>query len=303
MNVMSIWCEKYRPKQIEDCLLEDDLKKVFLELKEPSHMLFYGTTGVGKTSVAKILLDKFAPDDSITINFSEENGIDTIRNKIKDFISHMSFGGGLKLILCEEFDGSTSAAQEALRNMMEEYSGSTRFLFTCNAIEKISSAIISRCQSFEFKPAPLKVIWELVLKVLRTEEIKFTVEDKNSLATLVKNFYPDVRRILNELQKACLSGEFKSQKFNNDFLDSIYDDIIAKKSVFVVRERLIKNEDKFSSNYLRIYRYLFDKFLAKENKQAITLINIYINRYNDHLDKEIQFCGFLIEIEEILNGH
>lgn len=297
-SVTNMWCEKYRPKNLNDCLLSDDLKAFFSNLKEINHFFFYGTFGIGKTSTAKILIDQFAPLDNIIINFSEENGIDTIRNKIKDFISFQSFSGGLKIILCEEFDGSTNAAQDALRNMMEEYSGSTRFIFTCNDIDQISPAIISRTQSFEFKPASQAAIWGLLKKILKAENVVVKSEDVNSLAEMTKRLYPDIRKTINELQKSCSSGVFIPPKDDFDFYEQIFSALVKKENVFSIREKIIKNEDKFGNDYLKFYRFFFKKFLEKQNREAINLINKYIENHSTHLDKEINFLAFMIELEK-----
>jgi len=294
-----MWCEKYRPKTFEECLMDDEIKRTMTSLKEVNHFLFHGSYGIGKTTTAKILIDTYAPNDNLIINFSEENGIDTIRNKIKDFISYMAFNAKHKIILCDEFDGSTNAAQDALRNMMEEYSSSARFIFTCNDIEKISPAIISRTQSFEFKAPSLNMIWGLVKKILKAEKIVVETKDIDSLTDLIKHHYPDIRKTLNELQKACsINNKFHPPKNDANFYEEIYNELSKGGDLFKIREKIIKNEDKFGCDYLKFYRYFFNKFVEKQDKAAIELINQYIEKHSYHLDKEINFFAFLIESEK-----
>lgn len=297
-KISNMWCEKYRPKSLDDCLMNEDIKRVLKDLKEVNHFLFYGSYGIGKTSTAKILIDQFAPNDSLTINFSEENGIDTIRNKIKDFISYCSFSAKHKIILCDEFDGSTNAAQDALRNMMEEYSDSARFIFTCNDVDKISPAIISRTQSFEFKAPSLNMIWGLVKRILKEEKVIVEEANLKPLAELVKDHYPDIRKTLNELQKACNSGTFHPPKNDVNFYVEIFEELSKGVDLFKIREKIIKNEDKFGNDYVKFYRFFFSKFVEKQNKSAIELLNQYMEKHSTHLDKEINFLAFLIESEK-----
>lgn len=212
MNTDFLWVEKYRPAKVSDCVLPQSLKNTFSTLVstgELPNMLFTGTAGVGKTTVAKALC-KELDLDYIIVNGSEEGNIDTLRNKIKHFASTVSLQGGYKVVILDEADYlNPQSTQPALRGFIEEFSNNCRFILTCNFKNRIIEPLHSRCSVYEFaipnseKPAIASGIFKRVTEILRLEGVTF---DQKIVATLVEKYFPDFRRVINELQRYSLSG-------------------------------------------------------------------------------------------------
>jgi DNA polymerase III delta prime subunit len=212
MNTDFLWVEKYRPTKVSDCVLPQSLKNTFSTLVstgELPNMLFTGTAGVGKTTVAKALC-KELDLDYIIVNGSEEGNIDTLRNKIKHFASTVSLQGGYKVVILDEADYlNPQSTQPALRGFIEEFSNNCRFILTCNFKNRIIEPLHSRCSVYEFaipnseKPAIASGIFKRVTEILRLEGVTF---DQKIVATLVEKYFPDFRRVINELQRYSLSG-------------------------------------------------------------------------------------------------
>jgi DNA polymerase III delta prime subunit len=212
MNTDFLWVEKYRPTKVSDCVLPQSLKNTFSTLVstgELPNMLFTGTAGVGKTTVAKALC-KELDLDYIIVNGSEEGNIDTLRNKIKHFASTVSLQGGYKVVILDEADYlNPQSTQPALRGFIEEFSNNCRFILTCNFKNRIIEPLHSRCSVYEFaipnseKPAIASGIFKRVTEILRLEGVAF---DQKIVATLVEKYFPDFRRVINELQRYSLSG-------------------------------------------------------------------------------------------------
>src|SRR6185503_4433789 len=209
----SLWVEKYRPFKIDDFIGSDHVKetlKLWLEKKDIPHIFLFGTPGGGKTSLAKILI-RHIPCDSLVINSSDETGIDSIRNKVQEFAITMGMQP-LKIIVLDEFDRVSPEGMCLLRNLMETYSQSTRFILTANYHEKIIPAIKSRCQSFEIKPPSKPDTMKHLIKILSSESIKF---DPKDVAFIINSYMPDLRKIINFSQQSSINGELKIAKANN----------------------------------------------------------------------------------------
>lgn len=207
-----LWVEKYRPKTIKDTILPESLKKTFSEIiasGEIPNMLFSGSAGVGKTTVAKALCNELGCD-YIMINGSEEGNIDTLRTKIKHFASTVSLQGGHKVVILDEADYlNPQSTQPALRGFIEEFSNNCRFILTCNFKNRIIEPLHSRCSVYDFsipngeKPAIGAGIFKRITHILDTEGVSY---EQPVLVQLVQRHFPDVRRILNELQRWSVSG-------------------------------------------------------------------------------------------------
>lgn len=292
-----IWSEKYRPMTFDDCIMDFKLKERLSNLKKLNHFIFYGEYGMGKTSVARILAHKFSPNDTLEINAADENGIDTVRHKIHNFMQFKSYSNDYKVVILNEASYLTKSAQEALRSPLEEYNESCRFIFTANDLMAIDSAIKSRCQTFEFIPAPLKNyaqhIWQIGLK----ENIPLTDADKPNIVKLVKTYYPDLRKTINEFEKTCLSGTFILEQADI-WLDELFSKISDKQPHKEIREWFIKNHFTRAMNFVEIYQFLYRKFI--DNDQAVLLISEYMNK--KVIDEEINFAAFLILLERLLNA-
>lgn len=204
-----VWAEKYRPRTLEDAVLPESTKKMVkdaLDNGNVPHFLFCGSAGTGKTTLARIIAGTLDAD-LLFINASLE-GIDSIRVKVIQYASTVSFNGGLKFVLFDEFDGMSAQGQQSLRGIIEEFPN-TRFLFTCNFKNKVIDAIHSRCVVVEFKPSKEEApklqskFFRRIVSILKQESVE---SDNGVVAELVKKYYPDFRRTMNELQRYSSSG-------------------------------------------------------------------------------------------------
>ena len=216
MNNEFLWVEKYRPKTIDDCVLPAQIKTTFKQIVEKGelhNMLLTGTAGLGKTTVAKALCNELDLD-YLLINGSEESGIDTLRNKIKQFASSISLQGGYKVVILDEADYlNPQSTQPALRGFIEEFSANCRFILTCNFKNRIIQPLHSRCSVIEFNIPKrdserlCSVMMARLMLILNDEGIKY---DSKVLAELIMKYMPDWRRVINELQRYSTSGVIDS---------------------------------------------------------------------------------------------
>lgn len=298
-----LWVEKWRPKTIDDCILPDSVKSTFNDFVtkgEISHLLLSGSAGVGKTTIAKALADQIGAD-LLYINASNENSVETIRNKVTQFASTVSFEGNLKIVLLDEADMLSLSAQGILRATTEEFSKSTRFILTCNFPQKIIPPLHSRCTHFNFKidnkdkPAIAAAFFKRVCDILDLEGIKF---DKKVVAALVQKYFPDFRKTLNELQRYSSSGEIDSGILvdsNTTFEELIRH--IKDKKFGDIRKWAARNND-IDPNTL--FRYFYDNVSNLVEGPNIPEIILLIAQYQDMsarvVDQEINNMAFLIEV-------
>ena len=207
-----LWVEKYRPKTVDDAILPKHLKKTFKEILktgEIPNLLFTGTAGVGKTTIAKALCNELGLD-YLLVNGSEEGNIDTLRNKIKHFASTVSLQGGYKVVILDEADYlNPQSTQPALRGFIEEFSNNCRFIMTCNFKNRIIEPLHSRCSVVEFNIAKKDMpdlCGQFLLRVGDILEDEHITYDKKVVAELIMKHMPDWRRVLNELQRYSVSG-------------------------------------------------------------------------------------------------
>ena len=212
MNTDFLWVEEYRPQTIDDCILPASLKTLFqsfIEKGEISNMLFSGTPGVGKTTVAKALCEQMNCD-WIMINGSEEGGIDVLRNKIKNFASTVSLSGGKKVVILDEADYlNPQSTQPALRGFVEEFHKNCRFILTCNFKNRIIEPLHSRFSNIEFRISPKEKgklatkLFERATYILSEQKIEY---EEAVVAELIKKHFPDFRKLINELQRYSVCG-------------------------------------------------------------------------------------------------
>jgi len=207
-----LWTEKYRPRTVEECILPERLKAVFQQYvnqKEMPNLLLAGGAGVGKTTIAKAMCNEIGCDYMV-INGSDENGVDTIRVKIKNYASSVSLSGGRKVVILDEADYLTPNAQAILRNAIEEFAANCSFIFTCNYKNKIIDPLHSRCAVIEFglkngeKAQMASAFFKRITHILDTEKVEF---DEKVIAEVVKKHFPDFRRVINELQRYSKLGK------------------------------------------------------------------------------------------------
>ena len=300
----SLWIEKYRPKTFGDIILSDENTSIVEKYKadnEIPNLLFAGCQGVGKTTLAKVLVNDVLDCQYLYINASDENGIDTIRSKVTQFAQTRSLDGKVKVIILDECDGLSQEAQRALRNTMEEYAEITRFILTANYGHRIIPALQSRCQSLDLTP-PLEACQDRVKHILSEEKVSVTDEQWVVLKKFIKNTYPDFRKIINEVQKYCRDNTLKIKSTDNceTFAKNIIE-LIDKGAVLKLRKHIIENEDKFNGDYPALLRSLFDaldKVKMPEEKKKMRLVIIAEALYRSAFvaDQEINCYSCLIQL-------
>jgi replication factor C small subunit len=295
----NLWVQKYRPQTLKDLVLSEENREFFSKIDEDTpHLFLYGNAGTGKTTLAKILVNDILKCQYLYINASDENGVDTIRNKVTSFSQTRSLDGKKKVIILDEFDGTTPEAQRILRNIMEEYSSTTRFILTANYINRVIEPIQSRCLLFNIIPKLDQTVLRCV-DILKKENIK--IESERDLVEFIKNNFPDIRRIINDLQKFSITGILKIKQSNEvkGYAKRILEDILNKKSIVDIRKFIINEERNFASDYQTLLKELFDLIYESNinedaKKAAMLEIGEHLYRDNFVIDHEINcFCCIL----------
>ena len=301
----NLWCEKYRPTQFSDLILSTEDRNYFQSLKDKQeipHLLFTGNPGVGKTTLSKIIVNDILDCQYLYLNASDENGIDTIRTKISGFAHTKSFDGKMKVILLDEADALTNQAQDALRNVMEEYSKNCRFILTGNHLHKISKPIQSRCQSINLAP-PIKEIGNRIVTILKSENIQIPDDEMPKLLKLIKGNYPDIRSVIGKLQQYSHSGILQIKDSNTKKISDVLCNKLKKKeNINIIRKYIIEREVEFSANYQQLLKEMFefyfnDEELSQDDKTD-KLLQISEAMYRDSLviDKEINWFACCIKL-------
>ena len=302
----TLWVEKYRPALLDNYIGNEHLKKQIdrnIEENDLPHYLFYGGAGTGKTTLAKILV-KNIDCDYLYINASDETGVDNIRTKIKGFaMTYSTAISNIKIVILDECDYMSASAQAALRNLMESYSSHCKFILTCNYKEKVIDPLQSRCQDYELIPPNRAEVGKHCVKVLEQENVEYDIE---TIATIIDACYPDIRRVINYLQKQSIDGklnsgveELRDSDYKLKLIELLGDKSLNKKDAFVaVRKLLMKNKVRdFTPLFSLMYDRL-DKLADKGSQKAdiILLLARYQNMDSLAVDKEINIMAMFVEI-------
>ena len=296
----SLWVERYRPTQLENYVGNEHLKaKVerYIKSNDVPHLLLYGRAGTGKTTLAKLIV-KNIECDYLYINASDENSVDTVRNKVRQFASTIGFKD-MKVIVLDECDYITPNAQAALRNLMETFSKHCRFILTCNFVERIIDPLQSRCQVFEIIPPSKKDVAVHLTKVMELESITYENED---LKVLIDSSYPDVRKIINATQRSVVDNKVvmdRQSTIQNDYKLKVLDILKTqdKKTAFSnLRQLLADNAIRDYSDCFRLLYDNVDEFAAGNMAAVILILARYEQSDMQVVDKEINFMAMLIEL-------
>lgn len=300
----NLWVQKYRPETLKDLVLSEENREFFSKIDEDTpHLFLYGNAGTGKTTLAKILVNDVLKCQYLYINASDENGVDTIRNKVTSFSQTRSLDGKKKVIILDEFDGTTPEAQRILRNIMEEYSSTTRFILTANYINRVIEPIQSRCLLFNIIPKLDQTVLRC-LDILKKENIK--IESEKDFVEFVKNKFPDIRRTINDLQKFSISGTLKIKQSNEikSYAKRILEDLLNNKNITDIRKFVISEERNFASDYQTLLKELFDlvyesKIKEDTKKAAMLEIGEHLYRDNFVIDHEINFFCCVLNLSKL----
>jgi replication factor C small subunit len=297
----SLWVERYRPSGLEGYVGNEHIIQkvnIYIENNDVPHLLLHGEAGTGKTTLAKIIVNAI-DCDYLYVNASDERGIDTLREKIRGFAASVGFRTW-KVVILDESDYLTRDAQAALRNLMETFSKSTRFILTCNYPEKVIDPIQSRCQTFEIIPPTKKDVAKRLNDILINEGIQFEMQD---LAVIVNSGYPDIRRVINAAQRQVINGRLvidKQSSIESTYSEKIVDILksgVDTKSKFTQIRQILA--DSKVRDYTKLYSTLYERVDEYAgNKVGTTIVNIAEAQYKDSLvvDKEINVMAMFVNI-------
>ena len=302
----SLFVEKYRPVNIDNYVGNESIKntvKKYISQNDIQNLLFYGPAGTGKTTLAKLIV-KNIDCDYLYINASDERGIETIRDKVAGFASTASFKS-IKVVILDEADFLTIMAQASLRNVIETFSRSTRFILTCNYVERIIDPIQSRCQTLKIVPPSKEDIIEHLVKILTKENISF---DSPDVISVVNSNYPDVRKMLNIIQMSTVDGGQndlylridKDVIVSSNYMNKVLDELKKTRPDWKSIRQIIINANV--SDFEVFYRFLYDNASEYLNGKE-GMVAIYINEYsyqaNFRIDKEINIMALISKLIEL----
>ena len=291
----SLLVEKYRPSTLENYVGNENIKKSiakYLDQNDIQNLIFYGPAGTGKTTLAKIIV-KNLDCDHLYINASDERGIETIRDKVQGFASVASFKP-LKVVILDEADFLTIQAQASLRNIIETFSRTTRFILTCNYIERVIDPLQSRCQTIKVLPPTKKEVAVHLASICDKESISY---DPNAIGKIVNKFYPDLRKMLNTIQASNIKNTLTlddSLLVSTSYLAAILKELQLHKPKFNNIRQIIA--DSNIDDFEELFRFLYenaDKYLPGKAGTAAMLINEHQYKANFRIDKEINIMSLI----------
>ena len=303
MNDVMLWVEKYRPSKISECILTDDLKTTFQTFVDEGYipnLLLSGGPGVGKTTVAKAMLEELGAT-YMMINGSEESGIDVLRNKIKNFASTVSMDGQRKFVILDEADYlNPQSTQPALRGFIEEFSKNCRFILTCNFKNKVIEPLHSRCSNYEFnftkkiQATLCAQFMDRAGSILVDEGVNY---NKDTLAQVIMRHAPDWRRVLNELQRHSISGQLETSVILNDASANynLLFTALKNKDFKKMRQWVANNADTDPQG---LYRKIYDSLMDKVSNPAHLVLLVADYQYKSAFvaDQEINLTACLVDV-------
>lgn len=315
---MSLIVDKYAPQNLDSMILMPDIKKVLEQMVlDPANkfknMTLSGVPGIGKTALAKAFVKQLNAE-CLFLNASKENNVDTIRSKVSDFCGSISLMDQIKIVILDEADclsvgkAGGAGAQEVLRGLIEEHQDDCRFILTCNYVNRIIPALISRCPIINIQFTP-ELVLERIVKILKDEGVKITKRELNEFyETVVKGQFPKIRNILHSLD-TCISADKKFSleylgacKINNSelekFAQDLYERIIKTKKMSEVRQHYHDNSELFENDYVVLANELFEKFI--ENPVLSIMVADYIYKMENVTDPEVLFYAMLLDIKQNL---
>ena len=293
--------ERYRPVKLENYVGNDHIKKTisqYLGQNDIQNLIFYGPAGTGKTTLAKLIV-KGLDCDHLYINASDERGIETIRDKVSGFASTASFKP-LKVVILDEADFLTIQAQASLRNVIETFSRNTRFILTCNYVERIIDPLQSRCQTLKIIPPTKSDVAKHIVWIMDEENISFERED---LKTIVNQYYPDLRKCLNTIQLSTQDNKLsidKSVLVSSNYMSQAVKLLSQSKPKWNEIRQTIINANV--QDFEEFYRYLYDNasnFAPGNEGMVAVLVNEYSYQANFRIDKEINCSALIAKLIEL----
>ena len=296
----SLLVERYRPSKLENYVGNENIKKSiakYLDQNDIQNLIFYGPAGTGKTTLAKIIVANL-DCDHLYINASDERGIETIRDKVQGFASVASFKP-LKVVILDEADFLTIQAQASLRNIIETFSRTTRFIMTCNFVERIIDPLQSRCHVLKIVPPTKKDVARHLAWVLDQEKIRYEMQD---LVPLINQYYPDLRKCINTIQLSTIDNDLKLDQsilVSSNYIDKVINELSNKANFKTIRQIIADaNVDDFDELFKSLYTKASEYLPCKEGTASI-LINEHQYKANFRIDKEINIMSL---IQNLINN-
>ena len=301
MKDHTLLVERYRSKSLDEYVGNQNIKKIiaqYLSQNDIQNLIFYGPAGTGKTTLAKLIVNNLNCDH-LYINASDERGIETIREKVAGFASTASFKP-LKVVILDEADFLTIQAQASLRNVIETFSRNTRFILTCNYVERIIDPLQSRCQVLKIVPPSKSLVAQHLACILDKEETKYQLED---IKAITNQFYPDLRKCLNTIQLSTQDNKLvidKSILVSSRYMDQVLRELVQKKPSWSNIRQIIINAN--IQDFEELYRYLYENAsLYAEGREG--MVAVYVNEYsyqaNFRIDKEINAMALIAKLIEL----